>query len=308
MVLKITLPILLISQMLSPAQSHGYPQCPQCSWAITKGKSKFSARINFEDVFKDTKFPETGSVANYKMFMSVWDPKTLNLMDMVINFGVAEPGSDLRAGRCSTQGVPIKMPQMIYYGKNADHPDTAEGVRHQGPVQFFCDDKPFMLVLDFQTYNNPGNKGLARVKLTNTGMCANATTFKVYWLTTQAKDEGYAQAYIAHYNIDNNKNEHGFSPLDQKFCPKEAFEGGSNGTEGSENQNKGLEGDGKEASKKGDGSQSKKSDYDTKTNGNDKDSDSSNTRNEEDSGSDGKWSSKKNESSGEKKKLKCKEV
>nr|CCA20078.1 AlNc14C85G5479 [Albugo laibachii Nc14] len=175
------------------------------------------------------------------MFMSVWDPKTLNLMDMVTRYGEAEPGSDVNGGRCSTEGVPIKMPHVMYFGKNADNPDQVEGVRHQGPVQFFCDGKPFMLVLDFQTYNNPGNKGSARVKLTNTSRCANATTFKVYWLTTQAKDEGYAQAYIAHYNIDNNKNEHGFSPLDQKFCPKGEGRSGSNGNEGSGNQTMEME-------------------------------------------------------------------
>lgn len=219
MALKLTFFILLLSDLVIVAQSHGHQVCPDCLRADKKKNNVFAARLDFDKVFPGKKFPSTSSHKTYDMFISVWKPDKLSLKDMVLKFGKAQKGADLNTGYCLKNAPAIKLPHVIYFGKNRMNPKKVEGVRHQGPMEAYCDANRIMHVDDFRIFNNPGNKGVAKVELNNTNLCTKAKTFQLYWLSTQAKDEGGGQAYIYYYNVDNVNGGTGYSDEDKKYCP-----------------------------------------------------------------------------------------
>lgn len=219
MALKLAFCILLLSDLVSVAQSHGHVVCPDCLRADEKKNNIFAARLDFDKVFPGKKFPSTSSQKTYDMLISVWNPDKLSLKDMVIKFGKAEKGADLNTGYCLKNAPAIKLPHDIYFGKNRMNSKKVEGVRHQGPMEAYCGAIRIMHVDDFRIFNNPGNKDVAKVELNNTNLCTKAKTFQLYWLTTQAKDEGGGQAYIYYYNVDNVNGDTGYSDEDKKYCP-----------------------------------------------------------------------------------------
>ncbi|KAL0584205.1 hypothetical protein ABG067_005979 [Albugo candida] len=240
MALKLTFCILLLSDLVSVAQSHGHMVCPDCLRADKNKNNIFAARLDFDKVFPGKKFPRTSSRKTYDMFISVWNPDKLSLKDMVLKFGKPEKGADLNTGYCLKTAPAIKLPNVIYFGKNRMNSKKVEGVRHQGPMEAYCDAIRIMHVDDFRIYNNPGNKGVAKVKLNNTKLCTKAKTFQLYWLSTQAKDEGGGQAYIYYYNVDNVNGGTGYSDEDKKYCPIRDKDDGKTGKGGGgDNENRG---------------------------------------------------------------------
>ncbi|KAL0584208.1 hypothetical protein ABG067_005982 [Albugo candida] len=216
---------LLLSKLLSVAQSHGTVYCPACAQKDIKKKSLFVGRVDFGKVFKGTKFPETGTDRNYEMFKSVWDPNTLSVKEIIQKYAVPTNGGNFETGQCDKNGAPVKFPKNIYFGRRRG--SFLEGVIHVGAAEVYCDDIRIMVFKNFQDINNPGNKGLAKIDLTNTSWCAKAKTLQLFWTASQSKAEGNSQVYVYYLNIDENASP-GTSGEYNLRCPPNG--GGSNAT------------------------------------------------------------------------------